>query len=237
MHTLPELKTPTLLSIGQICDNGCRVIFDALKMTVLRGNKTIITGDRQQDTGLWTVPLDQAHLATGMPTLEEQVAFAHAALFAPALLTLETALKRGFLINFPSLTAANLCKYPPQSLPMWQGHLDKQWMRQAVRPKQPQQDEPYFEQDDIPELTPATSKGERQHTCFAALQEITGNTYSDQTGAFLTTSTWGYKYIMVMYDYDSNAIIIQPTKNKTAQAMVEAFNLLHKRLTKAGFRP
>ena len=38
-------------------------------------------------------------------------------------------------------------------------------------------------------------------------------TYSDQTGRFPQRSSHRNKYIMVMYDYDSNAILAEPLKN------------------------
>jgi hypothetical protein len=53
------------------------------------------------------------------------VAFAHAALFSPALSTLAIALEKGFLTNFPGLTPALLRKHPHQSIPMVKGHLDQ----------------------------------------------------------------------------------------------------------------
>jgi hypothetical protein len=37
--------------------------------------------------------------------------------------------------------------------------------------------------------------------------EITGQIFSDQTGRFPITSSRGNKYIMVVYDYKSNAIL------------------------------
>ena len=38
-------------------------------------------------------------------------------------------------------------------------------------------------------------------------------TYSDQTGRFPHRSSKGNEYLMIMYDYDSNAILAVPMKN------------------------
>jgi hypothetical protein len=61
----------------------------------------------------------------GSATPAELVAFAHAALFSPAISTLHAALAKGFIPNFPGLTAKTLRRYPPQSGPMIKGHLDQ----------------------------------------------------------------------------------------------------------------
>jgi hypothetical protein len=43
-----------------------------------------------------------------------------------------------------------------------------------------------------------------------------GQIYTDQTGRFLVVSSKGNKYIMMLYDYDSNAILAQTIKYRTA---------------------
>jgi hypothetical protein len=40
--------------------------------------------------------------------------------------------------------------------------------------------------------------------------EATGQIYTDQAGRFPTTSSGGNKYVMILYDYDSNAILAKP---------------------------
>ena len=42
-----------------------------------------------------------------------------------------------------------------------------------------------------------------------------GKIYTDQTGRFPVVSSKGNKYIMVLYDYDSNAILAKPIKDRT----------------------
>jgi hypothetical protein len=67
----------------------------------------------------------QAIGAVGSATPAELVAFAHAALFSPTLRTLEQALQKRFLVNFPDLTSTKLRKYPPRSYATLKGHLDQ----------------------------------------------------------------------------------------------------------------
>ena len=42
-------------------------------------------------------------------------------------------------------------------------------------------------------------------------------TYSDQTGRFLHRLSKGNKYLMIMYIYDSNAILAVPMNNQEAK--------------------
>jgi hypothetical protein len=46
---------------------------------------------------------------------------------------------------------------------------------------------------------------------FASITDA-GKIYIDQTGRFLVTSSQGHQYILVLYDYDTNAILTEPLK-------------------------
>jgi hypothetical protein len=51
--------------------------------------------------------------------------------------------------------------------------------------------------------------------------------FSDQTGQFPTRSQQGNKYIMVMVEIDSNAILVEPMKNSPKdEEMIRAYNTL-----------
>ena len=58
--------------------------------------------------------------------------------------------------------------------------------------------------------------------------------YTDQTGQFPFHSTRGYEYIMVLYDFDSNAILARPFKNRQAKELVDTWKKLYDDLTKNG---
>ena len=50
--------------------------------------------------------------------------------------------------------------------------------------------------------------------CFASLAEEFNNTiYSDATGKFTIPSFHGNRYVMVVYVYHANAILVRPMKN------------------------
>ena len=61
--------------------------------------------------------------------------------------------------------------------------------------------------------------------------------YKDQTGVFNQISSKGYKYIIVLYYYDSNAIIAEPLKSRMQIEILQVYKKLHGYLTKLGLCP
>ena len=259
VHIVPALTTASLLSMGQLCDAGCQVTFDATTVKVYHHDRLLLAGDRAHATGLWhlslvpaQVPPEAAYRSThSMPlsipvpcscaaaqsaTPDELVAFAHASLFSPALSTLHTALQRGYLPHFLGLTPKTLSKYPPQSVAMIKGHLDQSRKNQrSTKPKPATSTTDELSPFDFP-ASDATN--ERTHHCFAAVVEPnTGQIHTDQTGKFIVASSTGNNYILVLYDYDSNSILVEPMRNRTGPCILGAFQTLHARLVAAGLRP
>jgi len=236
VHIVPDLAHHSLISIGQLCDAGCDVTFDAFTATVRYNNKIVLHGHRTPATKLWHLTLpaeeEQANAAIGSATPAQLVAFAHAALFSPTLSTLERALQDGYLTNFPGLTARSLRKHPPHSYPMIKGHLDH--VRKNQRSTKPKPRETPLEPDDA---FPTDGLDVRSHNCFLTLIEPTGQIYTDQTGKFVTPSSNGNNYLMIVYDYDSNYIFAEPFKTRTAQSLLIAYKAVHSKLCNAGLRP
>jgi hypothetical protein len=64
-----------------------------------------------------------------------------------------------------------------------------------------------------------------------------GQIYTDQTGRFPVVSSKGNKYIMILYDYDSNAILAQPIKDRTAPELLKAFQVMEQELVARCLKP
>jgi hypothetical protein len=64
-----------------------------------------------------------------------------------------------------------------------------------------------------------------------------GQIYTDQTGRFTVVSSEGSKYIMILYDYDSNAILAQPIKDRTAPELLKAFQIMEQELVARCLQP
>jgi hypothetical protein len=67
--------------------------------------------------------------------------------------------------------------------------------------------------------------------------EVTLKIYTDQPGRFPKKSSRRNQYIMVLAEVDSNAILVEPMKNRTAGKMVRAYQVLIDRLNSAGIFP
>ena len=253
-HIVPALTGQSLISIGQLCDAGCDVSFNATSVDIQLQGTPIFSGTRTPDTKLWTLtaspqptvpvtaPVEQtynafANAAVGAPTASNLVTFAHAALFSPALTTLEIALKKGYINNFPGLTATTLRKYPPTSRAMVKGHMDQ--IRKNVRSTQVRTTHPSISDnyDYYPKEQPHV---DNNNTVFADLLDVpdsTGKIFTDQPGRFIAPSSTGNNYIFILYDYDSNAILAEPMPSKTAASILTAYKKLHGQLVAAGRTP
>jgi hypothetical protein len=64
-----------------------------------------------------------------------------------------------------------------------------------------------------------------------------GQIHSELTGRFPTTSAKGNKYVLFLYDYDTNNFLPEPMKNRGDQEMVRAYNKLVQELVDHGFKP
>jgi hypothetical protein len=71
---------------------------------------------------------------------------------------------------------------------------------------------------------------------YAVIME-TNQIYTDLTGRFPTTSLSGNKYILILYDYDSNRVLSAPIKNRVDKDMLRKFYLLIQSLIIRGLKP
>jgi hypothetical protein len=72
---------------------------------------------------------------------------------------------------------------------------------------------------------------------FAAIQDLEGHTYTDLTGGFPKTSSRGYTYILVLYDYDGNSIQAEPMKNRSDTEAIRVYTRIYDELTAKGLKP
>ena len=230
-HILPDLNPHSLVSIGVLCDHDCTATFNKHAVTIHRHNQRILTGPRLPN-GLWSLPLhpDQTqHHANTLFTPQTQqklVQWLHAAAFSPSTSTFLDAIQRNFFATWPGLTPDIVRRYLPPSEATVKGHLDQQ--RQCKR-KQPISDE-----------QPPSATGTHSHTIYSAIIDPsapTGRTYSDLTGRFPVQSNRGANYILVVYKYDSNAILVRPLRNRTAPEIKSVFQNVVHYLTVRGLRP
>ena len=237
-HILPDI-TNSLFSIGKFCDDNKIAIFHKEKCYILNDildhpelkrmidNNTILTGTRNHYNNLWYVPTDTTqikskHIANNVYTItkiKDIIEYHHRTLFSPVKSTLLQAIKNGNLHTFPSLTYANVKKYLPPSPATSKGHMKQ--IEQNIRSTKSNK----------------TVKNETTNIVYTKTYEITKLICSDQTGRFPIASSRGNKYVMIVLDYDSNAILSEPIPSRSQQHLLQAFTKIHQKLVTAGRTP
>jgi len=59
----------------------------------------------------------------------------------------------------------------------------------------------------------------------------------DLTGKFVVPSSTGNNYILIVYNYDSNGILVIPLKTHCSKAILEAYQVAHTQLCTTGLCP
>ncbi len=88
-----------------------------------------------------------------------------------------------------------------------------------------------------PVMTTDSNPPVRTNWVYMQPIQITGQIYSDQTGRFPLTSSRGNKYIMILDNFDSNAILAEAIKSRSDHEMICAYKTLHTYLTTCGRQP
>ena len=75
------------------------------------------------------------------------------------------------------------------------------------------------------------------YATYLEVNKLKGDIHNNLTGRSPVTSSQCNKYIFVFYDYDSNAILVEPLQNRSGLSIVNAYTNLLDRLKKAGLKP
>ena len=162
--------------------------------------------------------------------IQNQINYLYAACFSPPKSTFLHAIKQGFFITFPNLIAQLVSKYLIKSVASAKGHLDQQYKNcrstQSTTLHNNKYDNPLYE--DVL-ATPITERTNLVFLTIKSNQNYSPNrkNSTDQTGRFPILSNKGNQCIMLMYDYDSNGILVHPMKNRTATEITNAFTILY----------
>ena len=126
------------------------------------------------------------------------------------------------------LTDKNIAKYYPKTVETPKGHMNR--TRKNVRSTKSKGTA--FEVHNSTQL-----RGKKVQDVYVRTYDVRETIFSDQTGQFPTQSQSHNKYIMVMVEIDSNAILVEPMKSRKDQEMIRVYDSLVKRLQRAGFQP
>jgi hypothetical protein len=235
VHILPVLVHSSLISVGKLCDNGCSVTFTQDQVTVSKNGKHVMYGSRYPKSRLWRVNSKQnfetenvqCNHAHDNNNQKDLIKYLHAACFSPFKSTWITAIKNGNFSSWSGLTEHAVEKYFSKSTYTTKGHLNQQ--RQNARTTKIKDTKVIVTESDI-------YHGIKTQFIYAATIDA-GQIYTDQTGRFSVVSSKGNKYIMILYDYDSNAILAQPIKDRIAPELLKAFKVMEQELVVRGLKP
>ena len=95
-HILPALQDTSLLSLGQLANDGCQILLDKKTLKVFKNFHLILEGFRNKSDGLWDIPFpintttnnytttDKLNFMTNKSQpIKSLIQYLHAALFSP----------------------------------------------------------------------------------------------------------------------------------------------------------
>jgi hypothetical protein len=139
------------------------------------------------------------------------------------------AIKNGNFSSWQGLTEHAVKKHLSKSAATVKGYLNQQ--RMFARSTQPQKK---------PECTMASESnlddGIKKQCIYSAVVDA-GKTYTDQTGRFPVISSRGNVSIMILYEYDENAIMDESIKNNKAEELVGSFQVMEQKFSSRGLTP
>ena len=233
---LPGLNTP-LVSVNQMANEGYTTIFHPGEqgvtihkpgtITITTSEPPAIQGHKTKGAKLWTVQADettekeQANNVYDLPSIGQTVRYLHAAAGFPVEDQWIKAIKAGNYNTWPTITPAIVRRHFPESEETQKGHMKCQ--RQGTRSTR-------VREETEPNL-PAIPKVK---DVYIKIYNVSETMHTDQTGRFPATSSRGNQYVMVLVEVDGNFIDGEPMKNRSAGAMIKAYQALWTRLTASG---
>jgi hypothetical protein len=182
-HVFPGMAHHSLLSVGQLCDEGYIVTFQRDTVTICNSeNSKLLSGPRDVTTGLWRINLKQTNkpipdpIANNVYELRNTgvlVHYLHKDFFSPTKAAMLQAVKDGHLITWPGLTEDainNHLKLTPATV---MGHMNQR--RQNIRSTSKA---PIDKQQ-----PPDRDLGTNTHLVYAVVVDQ-GQLYTDLTGKF-----------------------------------------------------
>ena len=198
----------------------------------------VLRGWRDEDSGLWRVPLkeviqnveedtvlidnlpDPSEALSNvyeLPSTEQTIRYLHACAGYPTKSIWLTVIRAGNYLSWPMLTATAAYKYFPESEETQMGHMRN--IKQGIRSTKEK-----IKLISTNEQGKKVSAPMKKHNdIFVKVENLRETICTDQTGAFPVRSRKGNRYILIMCDIDSNAIISEPMRNKTTGEMIRAY--------------
>jgi hypothetical protein len=187
-HVFPGVAHHSLLSVGQLCDEGYIVTFRRDKVTICNSdNSKLLRGPRDDTTGLWRINLKQTikhipdPIANNVYELRNTgalVHYLHKSLFSPTKTAMLQAVKDGHLITWPGLAEDAINNHLKLTPATAMGHMNQRRKNIRSTSKAPSEEQQPMDKD----------LGKKTHLVYAVVVDQ-GQLYTDLTGKFPVRSS------------------------------------------------
>ena len=139
-HVLPGLRQYSLISIAQLCDARCKVLFDSYNCQFFHNKKLILSGPRDLKISLWFMPLNtqltqlqrqytpraavENSVLISIP-LPKLLKYIHQCCFSLCPSTRLKGITNNQFTTCPGVTTKNVSKYLLASVALAKGHIDR----------------------------------------------------------------------------------------------------------------
>jgi hypothetical protein len=180
-HVFPRTANHSLLSVGQVYDEGYIVTLKQTSVTICDSKKSqILSGPRDLTTGLWRINLKQTNNHIPDPIVNnvyelrntgDLVLYLNKALFSPTISAMLQAVKDGHVITWPGLTKDAIHKHLKLTPATAMGHMSQRCQNIRSTSRGPVEKQP----------TPDTDLCTKTHLVYAVVVDQ-GQLYTDLTG-------------------------------------------------------
>jgi hypothetical protein len=232
------------MSMGKTADDGTVLVFTKEGVNIFKEEDILITckGEPiligiQDNQGQYRIPLmqqqghwqprrsskqaqkalQQANSVYDLPSTKQAIKWMHAICGYPVKSTWLKAIKAGNCIGWPMLTERNVQKYYPDATKTAKGHQNQ--TRKNVRSTK-------VKATLLETCNTSHLHGKKVCDVYHQMYMVRKTMFSDQTGQFPIQSLHGNKYIMVMVEINSNAILMEPMKNRKDAEIIRAYTTL-----------
>ena len=142
------------------------------------------------------------------------ITYYHKCCFSPVVSTWVQVIENRSFRTWPELTAHAVRKHLTKSMVTAKGHMQQERKNICSTKNIPKIEEIINEN--------RVNNGMKTGKCYFIIKPIasTGKTFSDKTGPSLVTSSKGNKYVMIMYDYDSNIILGEAMRSRIGEKIL-----------------
>ena len=227
----------SLFATADFCNQGCTAIFTSTSATIIHDQtgKIICQDSKDPHARLWphditaVAPIPSSNNVVRHEINADFVSYSHGSFCSPVDTSMANALQKGWLGNFPRLTATMFNANKPNSLSTAKGHLSQTKQKSKAAKKAASSPPPpdYEEIPDEPQFF------DYIFTKLRKSNELLNS--SDMPGRFTHVSYRGYEYMLI--SIFRGYIHAEPLKSRQAADLTAAYRSTYNFFSELGHRP